>query len=460
MPIINLYNSLTRSKELFKPLKDDKVGMYTCGPTVYDSPHVGNMRAYIIWDVLKRFLISQGYKVKHIMNVTDVGHLTSDADAGDDKMEVAKKRERITAWEVADRYFKEFIENIESLNIIAPTDFVRATDLIKEQIEFVKKLEEKGYLYTITDGVYFDTSKDPEYGKLGRLNLMGMISGARVEENVEKKNASDFAVWKFSPKDSKRDMEWDSPWGKGFPGWHLECSVISMEKLGDQFDIHTGGIDHLTVHHPNEIAQSKAVTGRVPAVFWIHNEYVNFKDKKMAKSEGTFVKISDIAAGGVHALAYRYFVLQTHYRKEVIYSWEAIKAAHQGLMNIYKDVSFFDAPDNICESCEEKFFNAMSDDLNTAKALDIFHSLIKSDKPTSEKLASIINMDKVLGLGIEHMWKQRSKVPAVAKKLLKEREQARVNKDWKQSDKIRDKLFDLGVLVNDTKEGQKAALVE
>ena len=290
---IYFYNSLTRKKEEFKPIKKNQVGLYTCGPTVYDYPHVGNLLSYTVWDVLRRFLQSQGYKVKHIMNLTDVGHLTSDADEGEDKMEKAKQREKMTAWQVADKFIEIFKDNTKDLNILAPTKYLRVTDTIKEQIEFVEILDKKGYIYKISDGLYFDTAKLKNYGQLGNLSKVDLKEGARVAKNPEKKNPTDFAVWKFSPKDKQRDMEWDSPWGKGFPGWHLECSVMSQMELGDTFDIHTGGMDHLPIHHPNEMAQSEAVTGKQQANYWLHNAYVKFAGGKMAKSTGGFITLED-----------------------------------------------------------------------------------------------------------------------------------------------------------------------
>ncbi len=457
--MIELYNNLHRKKEEFKALSSGSVGLYTCGPTVYDYAHIGHMRAYITWDILKRFLISQGYTVNHIMNITDVGHLTSDADEGDDKMELARTRERLTAYQIAEKYFEFFKEDLNLVNVLPPTHYVKATDLITEQIAFAKVLEEKGFLYRISDGMYFDTSKDPDYGKLGHLDFAGMKSGARVEVNPEKRNPTDFAVWKFSPDDSKRDMEWDSPWGKGFPGWHLECSVISMQYLGETFDIHTGGIDHLTVHHPNEMAQSKAYSGKLQANYWLHNNFINDKNKKISKSAGTFVRLADIIAGGVNPLAYRYYVLQTHYRKELAYSWDAVKAANQGLKNLYQELSFYQEPsvETIGELIQ-KFDEALSDDLNTSKALDVMQQVLKAKKPSSLKLATLFKMDEVLGFGMRAEWQRRSKLPAKAKELLAERLKAREAKDWKQADILRDKLAEMGVAVMDTNEGQMAAL--
>lgn len=458
--MISFYNSLHRKKEEFIPREPGRVGLYTCGPTVYDFQHIGNMRAYIGWDILKRFLIAQGFEVRHIMNITDVGHLTSDADAGEDKLEVARKRERLTAWQVAEKYFEQFKADTTLLNILPPTKYVRATDLVQQQIAFVSVLEKKGYVYKTGDGMYFDTAQSPDYGALGRLNVAGQQEGARVEANPEKRNATDFAVWKFSPPGEKRDMEWESPWGVGFPGWHLECSVIAREFLGDEFDIHTGGIDHLTVHHPNEIAQSQAVTGMIPARFWLHNNFINYQDKRISKSAGTFVKVSDIVCGGVTPLAYRYYVLQTHYRKELAYSWDALKAAAQGLQNIYKEISFFDQPSGNCPNFEADFTAALSDDLNCAKALDVMQRLIKSAEPSAAKLQSLFMMDEVLGLGFENEWRRRSSLPEAALLLLEERKKARAEGEYELADALREKMTSLGVEVKDGSEGQRAARIQ
>ena len=455
-----LYNSLSRKKEIFTPLSAPQVGLYTCGPTVYDYQHIGNLRAYITWDILKKVLQSHGYEVRHIMNVTDVGHLTDDADTGEDKMEIARKRERMNAWELADKYFAVFKQDSDLLHITPPTEYVKATELIPEQIAFVKQLDDKGFLYRTSDGMYFDTSKVKDYGKVGTLAVAGQRAGARVSVSAEKKNPTDFAVWKFSPSDSKREMEWDSPWGIGFPGWHLECSVIAMEKLGPQFDIHTGGIDHRTVHHPNEMAQSEAVTGTLQARYWLHNNFVNYQDKKMAKSAGTYVRLEDIVAGGVSAVAYRFFVMQTQYRKEIAYSWEALKAAHQGLKNVYLDMSFLPMGAGRCVSYEKKFNAALADDLNTPKALDVMQKLLKSSEENCAKLQSLFVMDEVLSLGLKDEWQRRQNLPIRARTLLAERAVARADNDWARADAIRQELTNLHVAVKDTKAGQQAVLAD
>ena len=324
---LKLYNTLTRKKEDFKPLNDKEVGIYTCGPTVYNYAHIGNMRAYIFVDILVRYLRYSGYKVKHVMNITDVGHLTSDSDTGEDKVEKEAQKEGKTAWDIAKNYEKAFFEDSEALNIKKPDIIVKATDLIKEQISFIQKLEEKGFTYVLNDGVYFDSSKIKDYGKLAKLDIEGLRAGERVDIRG-KKNKTDFALWKFSPKDKKRDMEWESPWGKGFPGWHLECSAIGLKYLGEQFDVHTGGIDHINVHHTNEIAQGEALTGKTPAKYWMHSEFLLTGDTKMAKSRGNLVRVTDL---GVDPLAYRMLILQANYRDPLNFTDESIKAADTAL---------------------------------------------------------------------------------------------------------------------------------
>lgn len=459
MPIY-FYNSLTRKKEEFKPIKKGQVGFYSCGPTVYDYPHVGNFVPYIYWDVLKRFLASQKYKVTHVMNITDVGHLTSDADEGEDKMEKAKKRENKTAWEIADYYINIFETDAKKLNIIPPTKILRATKTIKEQIAFVKILEQKGFLYKTSDGLYFDTSKIKDYGILGNLQNVDLQEGARVEKNKEKKNPTDFAVWKFSPQNEKRDMEWESPWGLGFPGWHLECSVMSRMTLGDTFDIHAGGMDHLTVHHPNEMAQSEAVTGKIQANYWLHNAFMKFDNQKMSKSLGNIVTILDLEKKNISPLAYRYLLLQNNYRTPLNFNWESLAAAQSGWQNILKSIAWLDKASKASEKYLENFYAALSDDLNTAKSLAVAQELLADKSVASgEKLATIFKMDEVLGLDLKNARTKMLNIPKEANVLLKQREQARKNKDYKLSDELRQKLQDMGVEVQDTTQGQQAIKV-
>jgi len=312
---LKFYNTLTRKLEDFNPLNPPNVGLYTCGPTVYMYAHIGNLRTYIFEDILKRVLLANNYKVNHVMNITDVGHLTSDADTGDDKLEKEAIKENKNAWEIAAFYTAAFQKDLEELNIIPPDIWCKATDHINEQIELVKKLESKGFTYRTDDGIYFDTSKVADYGKLAGLDIEGLRAGIRVEMVAGKKNPTDFALWKFSPTNVKRQMEWDSPWGKGFPGWHIECAAMSMKYLGETFDIHCGGIDHIPVHHTNEIAEAESATGKPFVKYWLHGEFLELKEGRMGKSEGNAILVSTLKEKGFDPLSYRYLVLNTHYRK-------------------------------------------------------------------------------------------------------------------------------------------------
>ncbi len=460
MAKIYLFDTYTREVREFQPLEAGKVGLYTCGPTVYNFAHLGNMRTYIFEDLLRRMLEFNGYEVKHVMNITDVGHLTSDADSGEDKMEKAKKREGKTAWEVADYYTNIFEQDAKQLNILAPTKTLRATKTIKEQIEFVKILEQKGFLYKTTDGLYFDTSKIKDYGILGNLQNVDLQEGARVEKNNEKKHLSDFAVWKFSPKDSQRDMEWESPWGKGFPGWHLECSVMSRLTLGDTFDIHTGGMDHLTVHHPNEMAQSEAVTGKLQANYWLHNAFMKFDNQKMSKSLGNITTVADLQKKKISPLAYRYLLLQNHYRTPLNFSWDSLTAAQTGLQNIVKSIASFDKPSDPSKKYLEDFYQSLSDDLNTSKAMAVLQQALASIEDGSMKLATIYKMDEVLGLDLKNLRSRALQIPKSAQDLLNKRETARQKKDYKLADDLREQLKTLGVEVEDTSQGQQAINVQ
>ncbi len=449
---IFLYNTLTRQKEEFSPIKSKKVGLYTCGPTVYNWAHIGNLRTYIFEDVLRRVLEYNGYKVKHVMNITDVGHLTSDADSGEDKLEKGSKREGRSVWEIAEYYTKAFQENLHDLNIKEPSIWCRATDYIKEQIDFVKKLEKKGLTYKTSDGVYFDTAKYPDYAKLAKLNLAGQQEGSRVEINNEKKNPTDFALWKFSPQDSKRQMEWKSPWGVGWPGWHLECSAISIKALGKEFDIHTGGIDHIPVHHTNERAQNWGVLGKEAVRYWLHGEFLVIGEGKMAKSEGNFITLQTLKDKVINPLAYRYFCLQAHYRSKLSFSWEALEAAQNGYDNLIKEISVLAKPQGGCQNCEAKFLEAINDDLNMPEALATVQKLLKSDNPSSAKRASIIKFDKVLGLGL-NQYKVEKRISPEVQKLIDKRQEARKNKDYQKSDQIRGQLEKEGIKVKDLPDG-------
>lgn len=455
---MQLYNTLTRKKEEFKPIKDGEVGMYTCGPTVYGYPHLGNMRTYVFEDILKRVLSYNNYHVNHVMNITDVGHLTGDRDMGDDKIEKESKKAGKTAWEIAEFYTKAFKEDLVKLNIIFPDIFCKATDNIKEQIEMIQKLEEKGFTYKTSDGIYFDTAKVPDYNKLSHQKLDELKEGARIEANAEKKNATDFALWKFSPKDEKRQMEWESPWGVGFPGWHIECSAMSVKYLGEQFDIHCGAVDFVNLHHTNELAQTEAATGIKPWVnYWLHGEFLNLdKGRKMSKSAGDIVTInSTFIDKGLSPLVFRFVCLNTHYRKATEWNDNIAISVNNGYQNLLKKISNLGEKEGIINpEFKTKFLADINDDLNMPKALATVQELLKSDIPNEDKLATILDFDKVLGLDIEKAVKMSrlnldTAVPENIQKLLTERKTARENKDWKKADELRDQIIALGFEVKD-----------
>ncbi len=461
MTDLRLFNSLSRNKQEFKPLKAGSVGLYTCGPTVYDYAHIGNLRTYIFEDILKRVLIYNGYHVKHVMNITDVGHLTGDRDMGEDKMEKGALREGKTAWDIADYYTRAFKTDIERLNILQPDIWVKATDTIADQIALIEVLEQKEFTYRTRDGVYFDTSKFKDYTKLSHQNLDALQEGARVEKNPEKRNATDFALWKFSPPGTKRQMEWDSPWGVGFPGWHIECSAMSMKFLGDQLDIHCGGTDHIDVHHTNEIAQSEAATGKPFFNFWMHGAFLIIAGgKKMAKSEGNFLTLENTFVNqGLNPLVYRFASFLTHYRKPMEYSDEGIEAARNGLLHIQNQVrqvaAGYDEPKaDVDKDFKIKFLEAINDDLNMPRAMAVLQEMFKSSLSPSEKYETILDFDRVLGLDLDHV-SQAEVLPEEVQKLVDARIKAREAKDFATSDRIRDELEALGYMVQDAKDGMK-----
>ncbi|MDM8538041.1 cysteine--tRNA ligase [Desulfobacterales bacterium HSG17] len=452
-----LYNTLTRKKEVFTPIFPNQVGLYTCGPTVYNFAHIGNMRTYVFEDVLKRVLTYNGFKVKHVMNITDVGHLTGDRDMGEDKLEKGAEREGKTAWEIAEFYADEFKKDMKSLNLLDPDIWCKATDTIAEQIALIQTLEEKGFTYQIKDGIYFDTSKFKEYTKLSHQNLDALQEGARVEKNIEKRNPTDFALWKFSPEDVKRQMEWDSPWGKGFPGWHIECSAMSMKYLGDQLDIHCGGTDHIQVHHTNEIAQSEAATGKPFFNFWMHGAFLNIEGgKKMAKSAGNFLTIeSTLIQKGIDTLAYRYAAFQTHYRNPMEYTTESINAAQNGLKHLQNQVRNIKENGKtgaVSNEYRDKFLEAVNDDLNMPRAMAVVQEMLKSDIVNPDKFSTILDFDKVLGFNLDNVDKQ-DVLPEEVQKLIDARIQARQEKNWAASDQLRDEIAALGYVVQDGKDG-------
>jgi cysteinyl-tRNA synthetase len=456
-----LYNTLARKKEEFIPIRPMEAGLYTCGPTVYNFVHIGNLRTYIFEDVLKRVLSYNGYRVRHVMNITDVGHLTGDRDMGEDKMEKSARREGKTAWDIAEFYTRAFKDDLARLNIREPDIWVKATDTIGDQIALVKALEKKGYTYQTRDGIYFDTSKIRDYTKLSHQNIEALQEGARVEKNPEKRNPTDFALWKFSPKDTHRQMEWDSPWGVGFPGWHLECSAMSMKFLGDQLDIHCGGTDHIDVHHTNEIAQSEAATGKKFFNFWMHGAFLIIQGgKKMAKSEQNFLTLENaFIKEGISPLVYRFAAFQTHYRKPMEYSDESMEAAQNGLQHLYNQVrqvagSRTDSEGLILPEYKGKFLEAVNDDLNVPRAMAVVQEMLKSDNSDREKHVTILDFDRVLGLNLARV-DEPQVLPENVRGLVAERQKAREAKDFATSDRLRAEIQMLGYMVQDTPDGMK-----
>ena len=451
---IKLYNTLTRKKEEFKPIEKKKVGLYTCGPTVYDYDHLGHAWNYYASDILRRVLAYSGYDVLHVMNITDVGHLASDADTGEDKMEKSAREKGKTAWEIAEFFTKIFLENRKKMNFLEPKIICKATDHIAEMITLVQTLIDKGFAYKTSDGIYFDTSKFPDYGKLSGNTLEKLKEGARVEINPEKKNPTDFALWKFSPEGEKRQMEWEAFGKMGFPGWHIECSAMSMKYLGEHFDLHTGGEDNIFPHHECEIAQSITATGKKFVNYWLHTIFLQVDGKKMSKSLKNFYTLADIEKKGFTPLDLRYLFLQTHYRQKLNFTWKGLEAAHNAFSKLKGIVSEYEKPKIGCAKYEQKFLNAINDDFNIPKALGIMWDLI-GDKTFSgsAKAATLYKFDKVLGLGLDKIKKE--KIPKEIYTIANERDDARKNKDWKKSDDLRKKIQDAGFEIEDTKDGQK-----
>jgi cysteinyl-tRNA synthetase len=461
---VKLFNTMSRSVKTLRPLYDNQVGLYTCGPTVYDFAQIGNWATYIRWDVLVRTLRASGYSVNWVMNITDVGHLVSDADEGEDKLEKGARREGKTAWEVAEFYTQDFIEGMEALDIEPPTHLVKATDHIKEQIELVKRLEAKGFTYVIDDGVYFDTSKLSDYGKLARLDIHGLQAGARVEYNQQKRHITDFALWKFSPPGVKRDMEWDSPWGKGFPGWHIECSAMAMKYVGDTVDIHAGGIDFIPVHHTNEIAQSEGATGKPLANIWLHGHFITVNGVKLSKSLGNSYTLHDISAHSYEPLALRLLFLQSHYRSEADFTWESLDAATNRLKSLraMADLRWqtltAKEPSNTTDLAKSKneMLTALQDDLNTPQVLAILSNVeqqLATWLVTAEQKTAFIDflqfVDDTLGLNLMGS----SDIAGEQKALISKRETAREAKDFAKADHLRRELENQGVGLRDTAHG-------
>jgi cysteinyl-tRNA synthetase len=452
--VLKLYNTLARKKEVFKPIKKGEVGIYGCGPTVYWYQHIGNIYRYVFEDILVRTLLFNKYKVKHVINITDVGHLTSDADEGEDKMLKAIKREgmelsRDSMLKIAKKYTDAFNEDLKKVNIIQPDYWSKATEHIQEQIELIKRLEKNGYTYTTNVGLIFDTGKYKAYGKLANLKLKNLKAGSRVKVDNERKNKSDFALWVTNQPNHV--MQWDSPWGKGFPGWHIECSAMSMKYLGEQFDIHTGGEEHIPVHHTNEIAQSECATGKKPWVrYWLHLRWLIINGGKMSKSLGNVYLLSELEEKGYKPLEFRYFCLGGHYRKNLNFTLENLdnaKNSYNRLQNITLELK----DDKIInEGYLKEFESAINNDLDMPKALQVLWKLVRDEKAIG-KYQTIKKMDEVFGLKL--LEKEKIDIPDEVKKLAEERDNARKNKDWKKSDEMRDKIKKLGFVVNDTANG-------
>jgi cysteinyl-tRNA synthetase len=461
---MKLYNTLTRSTDELKPLHDPMVTMYTCGPTVYDYPHVGNWFTFIRYDLLVRTLRASGKQPNWVMNITDVGHLVSDADEGEDKLEKGARREGKSAWDVAGYYGNYFVQGLHRLNVSEPSHLTKATEHIEEQIDLIRKLEAKGFTYKTSDGIYYDTAKFPRYADFARLDVDEQQAGARVEFNPEKRQATDFALWKFSPAGKQRDMEWDSPWGKGFPGWHLECSAMSMKYLGETMDIHAGGIDHIPVHHTNEIAQSEAVTGKPVAQIWMHTNHITVNGEKVSKSLGNGITLEQIEEKGFSLMAFRLHVLESHYRSQSKFSWESLEAAANRLKDYQAlaDLRFqpinadeYELAELDYEQYQQDILAALQDDLNTPEVLRIVSlianerhdSIHKNEQETFARFIGFLDMALGLNLLASH------DITDEQKQLIVQRQQAREAKDWQKSDELRNELGKQGILVRDTNHG-------
>ncbi|MFK7895865.1 MAG: cysteine--tRNA ligase [Myxococcota bacterium] len=465
---IEFYDTRNRSQRPFEPQTPGKVGMYSCGPTVYGPPHIGNLRSRLFSDLLKRFLLSEGFEVKHVINITDVGHLVSDADDGEDKVEAAARKAGQTAEEIAEHFTQIWRDDGAAVNCLPPEENPKATAHIPEQIDLAEKLEAGGYLYTTSDGVYFDTSRFERYAELASLDLegQGQADGARIDANTEKRNAADFAVWKFAEEGVSRLQEWDSPWGRGFPGWHLECSAMAVRYLGDRFDIHTGGIDLATVHHTNEVAQSECGYGVHPWVsFWMHNEFLDMGKEKMSKSKGNVRTLGDLAKRGIDPMAFRYFFLQAHYRQQQSFSDEAIQSSAKGYKRLLGIATKLEAVTGEGDPAAqapflETFRDALADDLAAPRAMAVVWDVARNDSLAEVDRRDLLRaFDPILGLrlcegaaeGAADEWESDPRIDA----LLEGRTAARAAKDWGEADRIRDELAAEGIEIVDTPEGPR-----
>lgn len=467
MKKLKLYNTLHNRKEIFKPIEPGKVKLYTCGLTVYNYAHIGNLRTYVFEDILKRTLRYNGFDLLHVMNITDIGHLTSDADSGEDKMVLSAQKQNKSVWEIAEHYTQAFEKDLKNLNILFPDKHVKATEEIPAMIDLIKRIEKNGYTYQSGGNVYYDISQCDDYGKLANLDLDNLQAGARIVVDNAKKNPHDFVLWFTKSKFKDQEMKWDSPWGKGYPGWHIECSAISMKHLGDHFDIHCGGIDHIPVHHTNEIAQAEAATGEKWVNYWLHGEFLIFKHHKMSKSRNEFLTLDLLNEKGYSPLVYRYFCLGAHYRKKLNFSYESLDAAKESLKRIRDKIitiernleSSFDKA-KYTEKFKQDFVAQINNDLNMPAALAVLWQVLKTDKiGNKEKYDLILDFDQVLGLRLKDSSKiikemKHEEVDSkLVEKLIKDREKARENRNWSQADEIRKKLDELGVEVRDGADG-------
>jgi cysteinyl-tRNA synthetase len=455
---IHLYDTYTRSVRELQPIEPGKVGLYACGPTVYDHAHLGNLRTYLFVDVLRRALEFHGLRVRHVMNITDVGHLTSDQDTGEDKMEKGSLRTGRSAWDIASEYTQAFKDDLALLNIQQPGTWCRATDHIAEQIAFIADLERKGFTYRTADGVYFDTSRQPGYGYLARLDVAGLQSGKRVDV-AEKKQITDFALWKFSGEPGVRQMEWDSPWGLGFPGWHIECSAMSAQHLGEYFDIHCGGEDHVPVHHSNEIAQCEARYGTRAANFWLHGAFLKNGEDKMSKSGGAFVRLHNLIERGIDPMAYRYLCLTTHYRSQLNFTDEALASAASGLDRLRLLVHRLGAPGRADADYLARLGAELGNDLNLPRALALSWELLKSALPDDVKKATVLRFDDAFGLQLAQWQPAQVSVPPAVAEVMAQRALARTEQRWPDADRLRRQARELGYELDDTAQGQQARKV-
>jgi cysteinyl-tRNA synthetase len=462
MPL-RLFNTLTRRVEVFEPLQPGKAGLYTCGPTVYTYAHIGNLRSYIFADLLRRVVEAEGYDVRHVENITDVGHLTSDSDEGEDKMERGARQQGRSAWEIAEFYTAAFKRDLARLQIKEPDVWCKATEHIPQMIALIQEIERNGFTYRTSDGIYFDTSRLPDYGRLARLDLAGQQEGARIGPNAEKRNPQDFALWKFSPPGEQRQMEWDSPWGTGFPGWHIECSAMSEYYLGVPFDLHTGGVDHIPVHHTNEIAQTRAATGQMLARWWLHGEWLVLDRKKMSKSSGDVITLQSLVDKGYDPMVYRYFTYSALYRTQLSFSFEALDAAKSALQNLHSIVAALPpAGDATADAgALARFGDALRDDLNAPKALAVVWDVARDQRLAPEvRRATLLTMNDLLPMGLEtaHLAAARDAVaPPEVQALLERRQAARQARDFAAADALRNEIAALGWEVRDTPAGPQLA---